>query len=167
MVSSSSQLSSDTSKFAVSPPTTNYSPKSYMRRLRERMATEMKTGGSNKLKGFKVQRSEYTSDTESSGISSTATVSSLSESETELSNLPSKYRARERPPTRRAPRNNPQSDVLMASIQQINGKLWQVLDRLNEQSEFSQLQSRTRRGAHPPHTPSYPDFNAPGDPGQR
>ena len=100
------------------------------------------------------------SETESSGVSSThSLLSSATDSDLEL-RLPTttttttKHSGKPGAPSwltrgSRQPPYGGHMDALTASLQEINGKLWQVLDRLNDQTEFSHLQQLARQGVPP------------------
>lgn len=99
-------------------------------------------------------------ETDSSGFSSTHSLSSATDSDLELQ-LPTTTPRSGKP---KAPSWHPPSsklspygghiDTLTASLQEINGKLWQVLDRLNDQTEFSHLQQLARHGIPPSAAPA-------------
>jgi hypothetical protein len=166
---SDEEFTSHASQLTPSPPLTKYSsPKTYMKNLQEKMAADMRTRGGRRSKGVKSHRSKYSS-TESSGVSSTTTVSSLTDSEIESPVIPHPHLGKGKAPSKhRSHTADTQSDILTRSIEQINLRLWQVLDRLNEQTEFSQLQSLARQGLQPPPT-AHPShlLNTPAHSGQR
>ena len=168
------QTSPPTSCSDTSPPIAPNvtSPKTYLRTLQERLSREASlspkrhTHHRNRAAVKKhlfepAFMKKANSETESSGVSSThSLLSSATDSDLEL-RLPTtttttttQHSGKPSAPSWHTPgdRQPPYGghmDALTASLQEINGKLWQVLDRLNDQTEFSHLQQLTRQGVPP------------------
>lgn len=158
----------------TSPPfaPTVTSPKTYLRTLQERLGREASL--SPKKHTYHRNRAaikkqllfepafmkKANSETESSGVSSThSLLSSATDSDLEL-RLPTTTTTTTQhsgkpsasswhTPSSRQPSYGGHIDALTASLQEINGKLWQVLDRLNDQTEFSHHQQLARQGVPP------------------
>lgn len=142
------------------------SPKTYLRTLQERLERESSLSPKKHThRGSRAAVKKHlfepaltkkaNSETDSSGVSSTHSLSSATASDLELQlpttthhggrpNAPSW-----RPSGSKQPPYGGHIDALTASLEEINGKLWQVLDRLNDQTEFSLLQQLTRQGVPP------------------
>ena len=150
------------------------SPKTYLRTLQEKLSRESslspKTHTHHRSRTAVKKHlfepafvKKGSNETDSSGVSSTHSLSSATDSDLELQ-LPTtsphsgKPKAPWHPPGSRLSPYGGHIDTLTASLQEINGKLWQVLDRLNDQTEFSHLQQLARHGIPPSAapTPLYP-----------
>ena len=165
------QISSTVSCSDTSPSIgpTIPSPKTYLRTLQERLSRESSsslkkhTHGKSRMGAkkhlFEPALLKTSSDTESSGVSSTHSLSSDSDPDLQV---PASTHLGGRPnaPPWLTPRHKQTSyerhhmDALTASLEEINGKLWQVLDRLHDQTGFSQLQQLTRQGIPLPAAPT-------------
>ena len=89
-----------------------------------------------------------TLSSESSGVSSTSLSLSSDDTEGEESLHPALpyHKDHKTPRPHKGSSNSLASMKVLSSLEQINGKLWQVMDKLNEQSSFANTQNLVHQG---------------------